>query len=173
MMYFGDKKLLLENLTTMERILDYFENHRQNNGLIGVLGGLNGQADYWSFIDWTKEWNATTGVPTAYKYGPLTMESLLYLMGLQAAIKVADFLGEDELKEEYQVRADQLARAIRKYCVGKDGMIQDGPGVEEYSQHCQVFGILTNVFFCLYFLNIYFIILYILYIDILSPIMFK
>ncbi|MGN8970735.1 alpha-L-rhamnosidase-related protein [Lactobacillus amylovorus] len=145
MMYFGDKKLLLENLTTMERILDYFENHRQNNGLIGVLGGLNGQADYWSFIDWTKEWNATTGVPTAYKYGPLTMESLLYLMGLQAAIKVADFLGEDELKEEYQVRADQLARAIRKYCVGKDGMIQDGPGVEEYSQHCQVFGILTNV----------------------------
>lgn len=52
-------------------------------------------------------------------------------------------------------------------------MIQDGPGVEEYSQHCQVFGILTNVFFCLYFLNIYFIILYILYIDILSPIMFK
>lgn len=94
MMYFGDKKLLLENLTTMERILDYFENHRQNNGLIGVLGGLNGQTDYWSFIDWTKEWNATTGVPTAYKYGPLTMESLLYLMGLQAAIKVADFLGE-------------------------------------------------------------------------------
>lgn len=144
MMYFGDKELLSQNLTTMERILDYFENHRNSNGLVGVLGGLNGQADYWSFIDWTKEWNATTGVPLAYKQGPLTMESLLYLMGLQAATKITSYLEKEELTAEYNHRISEVRKAIRKFCIGENGMIQDGPGVQEYSQHCQVFGILTD-----------------------------
>lgn len=116
MMYFGDKHLLNENLTTMERILNYFENHRLSNGLVGKLGGLNGKADYWSFIDWTKEWNGTTGVPTAYQYGPLTMESLLYLMGLQAATKIAVFLDKKQLAKEYQERAKQIHIALRNNC---------------------------------------------------------
>lgn len=145
MMYFGDKQLLNENLTTMERILNYFENHRLSNGLVGKLGGLNGKADYWSFIDWTKQWNGTTGVPTAYQYGPLTMESLLYLMGLQAAAKIAMFLNKKQLAREYQERSEQIHKALRNNCLGPNGMLQDGPGIDEYSQHCQVFGIITHV----------------------------
>lgn len=144
MMYFGDKKLLNDNLNCMERILNYFENNCTSRGYVGVLGGLNGQSEYWSFIDWTSQWNKTTGVPTAYKKGPLTMESLLYLMGLEAAQKIVDYLGKDELSKEYEIRIKKLQRALRKYCLGKNGMLQDGPGVDEYSQHCQVFGILTH-----------------------------
>ena len=33
---------------------------------------------------------------------------------------------------------------MREFCTGKDGMMQDGPGIEEYSQHTQVFAVLTD-----------------------------
>ena len=41
-------------------------------------------------------------------------------------------------------RAEQVQEAVRTFCTGKDGMLQDGPGIEEYSQHTQVFAVLTD-----------------------------
>lgn len=144
MMYFGDKRLIRKNLPTAEKILDYFNSQLNEKGYVNNLGGLNGQGPHWSFIDWAPEWNTTTGVPTAVLKGPVTMESLLYLYGLQSAIALAKFVDKKDLAKEYQTRADRLQVAIRKYCIGQNGLIQDGPGVDEYSQHAQVFGILTD-----------------------------
>lgn len=145
MMYFDDHQLLKENLPTIERLLTYFDHNLTAEGYLKNLGGLNGISRYWSFVDWTTQWNATSGVPTAVKQGPVTIESLLYLYGLQAAIGIATHLGFNELSQKYQQQAENLKVAIRKYCIGRDGMIQDGPGIDEYSQHAQVFGILTGV----------------------------
>ena len=47
------------------------------------LEDLNGKARFWSFIDWAVEWENTTGIPPAVLKGPVTMESLLYILGLQ------------------------------------------------------------------------------------------
>lgn len=144
MMYFDDKKLLEENLDCIDKILAYFEKNRNEEGYIGVLGGLNGEADYWSFIDWTDEWNATTGIPTAIKKGPITIESLLYVYGLQLAAKIFDHVSLNEKSKDYLRRAETTQKAILNYCLGKNKMLQDGPGIDEYSQHCQVLGVLTN-----------------------------
>ncbi|MFW2845273.1 alpha-L-rhamnosidase C-terminal domain-containing protein [Lactiplantibacillus plantarum] len=145
MMYFDDQQLLKDNLQTVENILAYFQHHQTQYGYLDNLGGLNGVSRYWSFIDWTEQWNSTTGVPTAVKSGPVTLESLLYLYGLQAAIKIVQHLGFNQLAEEYAKQALELKHAIRKYCLSNSGMIQDGPGLEQYSQHAQVFGVLTGV----------------------------
>ena len=145
MMYFDDHQLLQDNLPTIERILAYFDRHVTDQGYLDNLGGLNGISRYWSFIDWAAEWNQTSGVPSAVKKGPVTLESLLYLYGLQAAIKIVAHLGFDKLADKYLDQASKLRMAIKKYCMGKNGMIQDGPNLETYSQHAQVFGILTHV----------------------------
>jgi len=144
MMYFGDKELLLDNLPTVEGILNFFHKHTEKEGYVGILGGLNGKARYWSFIDWTPEWNATTGVPAAIKKGPITMESLLYIMGLQQGAEVAEYLDHKEQAELYRREAKRIQESIRKYCAGANGLLQDGPGVEEYSQQVQVFAALTD-----------------------------
>lgn len=144
MMYFGDKNLLEEHMPTIERILYYFHINREPEGYVKKIGGLNGKARFWSFVDWTPEWNETTGVPDATLNGAITMESLLYIMGLQHAAEIERYLGRNESAAEHIKQACDVQRAIRKYCVGENGMVQDGPGVEKYSQHTQVFAILTD-----------------------------
>ena len=144
MMYFGDKKLIEKYMPTVERILLFFKDHLSEKGYVGKTGGLIMEEAFWSFIDWAGEWNPTSGMPPAGLKGPITMESLLYIYGLQHAAKLADYLGRKDEAVQFMERAEKVQNAVRTYCTGKDGMIQDGPGIDEYSQHCQVFACLTD-----------------------------
>lgn len=144
MMYFGDRELVAAYMPVVEQILHFFERHLTKEGYVEKVGGINMEARFWSFIDWAEEWNDTSGMPPAGLKGPLTMESLLYIYGLQHAAKLMDFLDRSADVESLKQRADEVKLALRKYCVGSNGMLQDGPGVEEYSQQCQVFALLTD-----------------------------
>ena len=144
MMYFGDKGLIRQYLPTVERILQFFRSHLTQSGLVDKVGGVNGEAVEWSFIDWAADWMPTSGMPTAGLYGPLTMESLLVLYGLQKAAELADWIGEKALAEAWQEDAEALLKAIRRECMDESGMLTDGPGRRELSQHAQVFGVLTG-----------------------------
>ena len=144
MMYFGDRELVKKNLPAIDRALAFFDASLTTDGLVGKVGGVNGKAPFWSFIDWAKEWMSTEGMPTAGLYGPNTLESLLYLLGLQRAVELCAYVG-DARGEDYQNRADALKKAIREHCMAPDGLLTDGPNRPERSQHAQVFGVLTGV----------------------------
>lgn len=144
MMYFGEKEFLEEHMPVVEGILNYFHRHRSEKGYVDKIGGLNGKSRFWSFIDWTPEWDKTSGVPEAILSGAITMESLLYIMGLQHAEKITRYLHRNGQAELYKSRAEEMKTAVRKYCTGKNEMIQDGPEQELYSQQTQVFAILTE-----------------------------
>lgn len=144
MMYFGDRTLAEEHMPAIEQILHYFERHLTKEGYVEKIGGVNMEARFWSFIDWAAEWNDTSGMPPAGLDGSLTMETLLYIYGLQHSAALADFLDRTEMAEMYRDKACKAQTAVRTYCMGTDGMVQDGPGIDEYSQHCQVFALLTD-----------------------------
>lgn len=145
MMYFGDKNLVKSHLTTIENVLNFFDNSINDLGLVGNVGSIIflPEQKYWSFIDWCNEW--MMGVPNSFKSGSITMESMLYIMGLEYAADLAEYVGRIELAREYRERAEKVRVAIRTNCIGKNNLIQDGPNFEEYSEHCQVFGLLTDV----------------------------
>ena len=147
MMYFGDPDLVREHFGCVDGILEFFRNHLTDKGLVGSVGGVLFQHRYWSFIDWCDEWNDSIGVPAAALTGDgsITMESLYYLDGLHAAAELAEYIGRPDMARDYRRRAENLRQAILMYCVGKDGLIQDGPGQELYSTHCQVWALLTDV----------------------------
>jgi len=144
MRFFGDKGLIRRHLGCIDRILDCFDRHVDESGLTAGLGGMNTMDRYWSFIDWTPEWNETSGVPDAYRSGPLTAENLLYIMGLQASARLCDYIGRHDTAEEYLTRAKAVQAAVLASCRGENGMLTDGPSVEKYSQHVQVFAVLTD-----------------------------
>lgn len=144
MMYFGDALLLDEHLPTVEKILNFFHYRRTSEGYVGKVGGPHGKEARWSFVDWVEEWNATRGVPLAIFQGPITMESLLYIYGLQKAAEIAEYLNRKELAEIYSQRAVEVQEAVRQYCKGEKEMLTDGPRVYQYSQHVQVFAVLTR-----------------------------
>ena len=144
MMYFGDRELVRRYLPTIDRILDFFRTHRRPEGLVDKLGDVNLEGACWSFIDWAEDWLPTTGMPKAGLRGPLTMESLLYVLGLQRAAELNDWIGRHDTAKEYRAEAESVQRAIRSFCMDRAGMLTDGPDSSDLSQHCQVFGILTG-----------------------------
>ena len=154
MMYFGDKALVRRYMPAVDRILAYFDRHLTPDGLVEKVGGVNLEARYWSFIDWAVEWNPTTGMPTAGLKGPITMESLLYVYGLQHAACLAEYIGRMDTASEYRERARQVQKAVRRLCRQADGLPTDGPcellmeegevPVLHSSQQVQVFGVLTG-----------------------------
>lgn len=143
MMYFGDRELIRYHMPSVEQVLYFFEKNRTEQGYVGKIGGIYHREKFWSFIDWAPEWEA--GVPEAAKSGGLTMESLLYLMGLMKAAELAEYIGRTELGSQYRQTAESVKQGIRNYCMSQEGWIMDGPGISEYSQHCQVFAVLTGV----------------------------
>ncbi len=68
----------------------------------------------------------------------------MYCLGLGAAAELAEFVGRQDQAAVYRSRAEALRCAVRSRCAGRDGLLQDGPGLEQYSQHVQVFGVLTG-----------------------------
>ncbi len=143
MLYFGDRELVRDHMPYIENILNYFRRNLTSEGYVGKVGDVNGSR-FWSFIDWADEWNPYSGMPPAGMKGPLTMESLLYIYGLQHGAKLLDFLGRREDGDLCRKRAEAVQKALLTHCLGNNGMLQDGPGVEDYSQHCQVFALLTD-----------------------------
>ncbi len=143
MMYFGDRNLVRYHMPGVEQVLAFFERSRTEEGYVGKTGGFYRQARFWSFIDWAPQWKV--GVPNAAEKGAVTMESLLYLMGLEKGAALALFLGREEQAREYRETAEELRESVRRFCVDENGWVMDGPGFAEYSQHCQVFGVLSGV----------------------------
>lgn len=144
MMYFGDKDLVRHHILAIDGILEYYHRHRDEHDLIKKIGDINLPDRYWSFIDWTAEWGETNGVPTATLQGPITMESLLYVLGLQYAVELNRYIGRSQIAEMYEGRMHRMQDAINLHCRGYHGMIKDGPDCNIYSQHCQVFAVLTD-----------------------------
>ena len=144
MMYFGDRSLVEQHLPTILSILGFFRSRMTDRGIVGKIGGPNLEGPFWSFIDWTKEWKSSMGVPLASSNGPLTMESLLFVLGLQYSADLLDYINHRELAAGIREEADVLKINIRKNCSASGGMLKDGPGHELVSQHCQVFGVLTD-----------------------------
>lgn len=145
MMYFGDQTLVRQNLPAIDGVLNFFRERLLDTGLLGRLGGRLLDSPYWSFIDWADKWDAGVPGAAAVGEGSITMESLLYAYGLQKAGELACFVGRNGVAEEYQNRAQAVLDAVYAHCLGENGLIQDGPGVEEYSVHCQIFAILTGL----------------------------
>ena len=152
MMYFGDRALVRRHLPAIDGILGFFERNVGPTGIVKKIGGSLLRHVLWSFIDWSNAWNG--GMPNAANQGTgaLTMESLLYLYGLQKAAELAEYAGRSGLAQEYTDRANALSSAIRTTCSisfekadSSIFLLTDGPGIAEYSVHSQAFGVLTGV----------------------------
>ena len=144
MHYFADSSLVRKYLGTVDRILQYFDERLNEIGLVGQF-----EHDTWPFIDWVPEWNVPMKIfescmPRAYRTaGAATFNSLLYIVALMQAAEVCTFAGRTDTTREYTARADALRSAVNSHCY-EDGLYLDGPATKEYSQHSQVFAILSE-----------------------------
>lgn len=144
MHYFAKTSVVRRYLSTMDGILNHFDERINSLGLVGRF-----DEETWPFIDWVPEWFVPGKIfescmPRAYTTtGAATFNSLLYIVALMQAAEVCNFAGRRDTATEYNARADDLRKAVNQHCY-EDGLYLDGPSTKEYSQHSQVFAILSE-----------------------------
>ncbi len=142
MMYFGDRELVRGYIPVIMRILDFFQKRQQTDGMLTPTSSGGMGRPYWSYIDWCPEWDG--GVPTAIRNGSLTIDSLMVCYGCRMAAELAEYAGYNDIAASWRLFGKSLSKAVLTLCRGKEGMLSDGPGSIYYSQHVQVYAVLTQ-----------------------------
>ncbi|KAL5046138.1 hypothetical protein BDW71DRAFT_197861 [Aspergillus fruticulosus] len=147
-LFFGDAAYTRSFLPRIDGVLEFFETHVDQFGLVSGL-----PEDVWQYVDWVTTWGATEehpdkGVPTSGRRSNRhTYFSLLYAYVLQRAARLVREVGRPGYAAEYEARVVSLQKAVRKHCY--DGYFftdstADIAGDDAYSQHTQVFAILSG-----------------------------
>ena len=147
-LYFGDVAFARSLMPRIDGVLEFFDRHIDERGLISGLPD-----DLWQFVDWVDTWHATEehwdkGVPTSgRKNNCHTYFSLLLAYVLRQAASLAVHIGRVGFAGEYNSRADSLCAAVRKHCYDGHYFTDSTLDVVDelsYSQHCQVWAILSG-----------------------------
>ncbi|HOO56261.1 MAG TPA: alpha-L-rhamnosidase [bacterium] len=136
-MHRDDDEFVKQYMVSIYEVLDWFEKHRRDDGL---LGGL----EWWNFVDWVTTWKG--GVPPGATEGGSSVVSLEYALALMEAAKLEDDLGSSAIAADYRKRADKIIEAVRKHCWDDGrGLVADTPEKGTYSQHATLMAVLAGM----------------------------
>ena len=135
----GDATVPRRYRPTVDAVLDWHERYTGESGLIENM-------DYWQQLDWVEEWGDTWGVPHACFKGPSATHNLIYAYAMQAAARLNRITGRAGCADDYEAQAERILRLVEETCFDKEaGIYKEGPSIAEYSQHTQVFAVLTGL----------------------------
>ena len=144
MMWRDEPGLLGRLLPGVRATIDRFGLHRNEEGLLQDVPG-------WPFIDWVhprfqsgEVWRG--GCPARGNFGISALVNLVYLLSLQKAVRLENYVGEPELAALFQRSAEATARAIReRFYSPDDSVLLDDASGNHLSTHAQIYGILSGV----------------------------
>ena len=144
----GDLDWVGQFVGPTERVLEFYEHHLDESlGILGPipdLGWQEGNGGVKNFLDWS----ITKGsIPR--REGRLvshsTLLSLVYLHTLQTVSEWYIALGETQKAAHWQRVAATVQGGIIDHCWNAElGLFRDYPDRDQYSQHTQVFAMLTD-----------------------------
>ncbi len=136
MMYEGDKKFILERTAGIDAVLNWFEKRLDKTNM---LTGL----EWWNFTDWAIGYK--NGIPFGADNGYSSTVALQYVMALQKAAEICDYLDEKDKSKKYRNIAKLVSKAVVDNCYdAQKGLFAETPDKKEYSQHTNILAILTD-----------------------------
>lgn len=134
----GDYEYIRKYIPTAERIVETFLSKRCEDGLLAPQG-------YWDFFDWTKEWSEPS-TPTAAIDGESALQNLFFVYAVQSLVRLLPKYGRSDLAGEYEKECGRILALVEKLCfVPQRGLYKEGPATEEYTQHTQIYAVLTGL----------------------------
>lgn len=117
--------------------LDWFEKH------IDPDKNLITNLEWWQYTDWVKQWFG--GIPPGADNGYSAIMNLQYVYALQKAAEIYRYFNKNQQAGIWEKQATTIKQAVMKYCYDEDKKIlTDTPEKKQYSQHTNIFAILTN-----------------------------
>jgi len=139
--YTGDWDFIRPYIPTAERIVETFLSKRCESGLIAPQG-------YWDYFDWTQAWaeKNIANTPTAVVNGESALQNLFFVYATQSLCRLLPKFRRGDLAGHYEDECKKLLKLVEKLCfVPEKGLYKEGPGTEEYSQHTQIYAVLTGL----------------------------
>ena len=101
---------------------------------------MNGYLPWWNFVDWV--WDAGTPVG---REGGSSILSLQYVYTLQQAERLFRYYGRSMEADHYAALAKEIAKATVDLCWDTNkNVLADSPAKKNYSQHANIWGLLTD-----------------------------
>jgi len=127
----------------IENVLYWFNARLDENDMLGPV-------EWWNFVDWADEWpwnneKRVGGVPYGVAEGQSSNITLQYAYALELASDLFNNYGNTQAAESYSQTAGKIKKAVYLRCWDKEkGLLADAPGKKIFSQHANIFGILTD-----------------------------
>lgn len=137
--YTEDVDFVRPYIPIAERIVETFLAKRCESGLLAPQG-------YWDYFDWVEEWSGHFSVPTAAKDGESALQNLFFVYTVQSLCRMLPDFHRGELARYYQEESEKLLALVEERCfVPEKGLYREGPRTEEYTQHTQIYAVLTGL----------------------------
>lgn len=143
--YTGDTQFIRNNIKLIDGILDWYYKKLNEKSMLGPM-------NHWNFVDCTSAWpwqpeNGSICEPVGTKSGNSSILTLQYVYGLQLASGIYESIGGIERSEKYKLLADKISKAVLHYCWDESKKyLADTPEKQSFSQHANIFGVLTGMF---------------------------
>lgn len=133
-----DKAFVKQFIPGMKFILEWFINKIDSSGMLGPL-------PYWNHIDGGTGF--INGSPPGISDGGSANVSLLLAYTLDLSAEMLTEFGYSCDADRYRETASSLKKKTFEYCFSKErGLIAETPSLQVFSQHTNIFGILTDTF---------------------------
>ena len=136
LMYRDDPEFIRQFLPGINTVLGWFEDRIDSTGMITGL-------EWWNFTDWAQGF--ANGIPPGADNGYSANVALQLVYALQNAADIFGYFGDTEKAERYSLLNASIRQATRKNCFNSaSGLIAETPDKQIYSQHTNIWAILTN-----------------------------
>jgi hypothetical protein len=105
--------------------------------------GMLTNLEWWNFTDWSRGF--MNGIPPGADNGYSANVALQYVYSLQNAVRIFGAIGLKEEAARYSVIEARVRKSVMDNCyVREKGMIAETPKKDVFSQHTNIWAILTN-----------------------------
>jgi len=136
----GDLETLERYRPTVENIFGWYRRHTGAEGLVEFL-------HYWDFADWVSDWDDIAGSARASKFGPSTIQNLVYAYVLETGAQIMEDLSLNDLAKKYRAERATILAKVEELCWDADrNLYREGPNFSaEYTQHSQMWAVLNGI----------------------------
>lgn len=137
-MHRDDPEFVKQFLPGIEAVLGWFERRMDENGMLGPL-------DWFNFSDWTTGF--LCGAPAGVDDGNSALISLNFAYALTRSSELFAYFGEFQKSIHYKNLSESITKSVYENCFDEKKMLlADTPNNEDFSQHTNIWGILTSTF---------------------------
>ncbi|MFC2089839.1 amylo-alpha-1,6-glucosidase [Bacteroidota bacterium] len=135
-MYRDDPEFVSRFFPGIKTVLDWFGDRVDSTGM---LKGM----EWWNFTDWSEGF--ANGIPPGADDGYSANIALQYVIALQNAIEMFAYFGKESEVEKYKEIERTVRESVSDRCWNEDrGLIAETPEQNVFSQHTNIWGILSN-----------------------------